>query len=245
MLEIFRKPTIKLQSSNYSNIYFTISYITKLLIELDNLTLDNNENLNPYISTTIIEAYNKLEEYFPIKNSINIDKLRDLYLSTLLNPKFKLEYFRENEYSDFIINLIKDYFIEVYNKYKEEYNNNNLDINSQVTTSSTNIYNNLEIEDISDEEFYIDNRNINTNTKEKYEIYLEEIRISKKINIIDYYKANKKKFPIIYNIVLDYLAIMTTSASNESIFSKTNNIITKKRNRLLASNIKQIILLKN
>ena len=40
ILEIFRKPTIKLQSSNYSSIYFTIPYITKLLVELDKLTIN-------------------------------------------------------------------------------------------------------------------------------------------------------------------------------------------------------------
>ncbi len=38
---------------------------------------------------------------------------------------------------------------------------------------------------------------------------------------------------------------MATNAPSESTFSRVDNIITKKRNRLLASTIKQIVLLKD
>jgi len=77
------------------------------------------------------------------------------------------------------------------------------------------------------------------------EIYLEEDIISEEIDIIDYYKANEEKSPIIYSIVKDYLAISPSSAPSESTFSKVGDIITKKRNRLLPSTVKQLITLKS
>lgn len=58
---------------------------------------------------------------------------------------------------------------------------------------------------------------------------------------MDYCKANKERFPIIYNIVKDYLAISPSSAPSESTFNKVGDIITKKRKRLLPSTIKQLI----
>jgi hypothetical protein len=39
ILEIFRKPTIKFQASNYSNSFLIIPYINKLIIELEEFTL--------------------------------------------------------------------------------------------------------------------------------------------------------------------------------------------------------------
>ena len=249
ILEIFRKPTIKLQSSNYSTIYYTIPYITRLLKEIENYTLDNIlEENNPFIINALLESYNKLLEYYNIKDS-NINKLKDLYLVTLLNPQFKLELFTNLGYSNTTINNIKLYFIEVYNKYKIKYSNSttNINIDSQISLASTSTKN---LEDYnSDDEFYIDNNNNNNNNnldnREEYEIYLEENRTTSNIDFIDYYKANKSKFPILYNLVKDYLAIITTSALSESTFSKVGDIITKKRNKLLPNTIKQIITLKS
>ena len=94
ILEIFRKPTIKLQANNYSTIYKTIPYIIRLFKDLESYTLDSIiEENNPYLAIALLEAYNKLEEYYPIKNINNIDKLKDLYLITTLNLYFKLGIF--------------------------------------------------------------------------------------------------------------------------------------------------------
>ena len=246
ILKIFRKPIIKLQASNYTIIYYIIPYITKLLSEIENYTLKNLEETNPYLSIALLEAYNKLLDYYSIKDKTYINKLKDLYLTTLLNPCFKLEIFNTLGFNNIIINKIKDYFIEIYNKYKlEYYSNTNININIILQSSiNTNITNTNNENSNSDNEFYI-NKDNNNNNKEEIEIYLKENRISKEINIIDYYKANKNRFPILFNIVKDYLAIMATSAPSEFIFSKTSDIITKKRNRLLPNTIKQIITLKS
>jgi len=137
-----------------------------------------------------------------------------------------------------------EYFEIIFNKYKIKYNNSNPNpnINIDINTSFTSINSINNIDYSSDDEFF-KSTNTNLENKDEIEIYLEEDIISKEIDIIDYYKANKERFPIIYNIVKDYLAISPSSAPSESTFSKVGDIITKKRNRLLPSTVKQLITL--
>lgn len=243
ILENFKKPTIKLQTINYSNNYLTIVYITKLWFSLIKLK-DTNFN-NPLITKGLQEAINKLLEYYPI-NDTNINKLKDLYLITILNPHFKLDIFRKLDFKPEIINNIRLYFIEVYNKYKEN-NNISLTKNNNSTSTNLDLSINLESDTDSDNDLYITNSSFNSNTNidNEIEIYLQENRIHKEIKIEDYYNSNKTRFPIIYKIARDYLSILSTSNASESTFSKVGDIVTKKRNRLLLSTIKKLIILKS
>ena len=62
---------------------------------------------------------------------------------------------------------------------------------------------------------------------------------------MDYWKKNGYKYPILSILARRYLAIPSTSATIERIFSLSSNIITKKRNRLSSTNIRTTILLKS
>jgi hypothetical protein len=130
----------------------------------------------------------------------------------------------------------------MYNNYKES-----LVIESNTTSSFTS-NNNLDLyinNYNSDDDLYISNNNTTTNNIEnKIDIYLVEPRVAKDITIENYYNTNKTRFPIIYNIARDYLAISTTSTPSEATFSKVGNIVTKSRNRLLSNTIKKLIILK-
>jgi hypothetical protein len=68
---------------------------------------------------------------------------------------------------------------------------------------------------------------------------------NKDINPLDFWKQNTYRFPILSTLARRYLAIPATSASIERVFSISNNIITKSRNRLFPDTIKQFILLKS
>ncbi|EEU33654.1 uncharacterized protein NECHADRAFT_56317, partial [Fusarium vanettenii 77-13-4] len=58
-------------------------------------------------------------------------------------------------------------------------------------------------------------------------------------------KTNSIRFPILSILARRYLAIPATSASIESTFSISNNIITKSRNRLDPEVVKKVLLLKS
>ena len=62
---------------------------------------------------------------------------------------------------------------------------------------------------------------------------------------MEYWKINNNRFPLLSILARCYLAIPATSAAIESVFSISNNIITKSRNRLEPSLVKEIILLKS
>ncbi|PTB47274.1 hypothetical protein M431DRAFT_102726, partial [Trichoderma harzianum CBS 226.95] len=57
--------------------------------------------------------------------------------------------------------------------------------------------------------------------------------------------TNTNRFPILFILVRRYLAIPATSAAIESVFSISNNIIIKIRNRLNPNLVSKIILLKS
>ncbi|PTB34689.1 hypothetical protein M441DRAFT_155160, partial [Trichoderma asperellum CBS 433.97] len=57
-------------------------------------------------------------------------------------------------------------------------------------------------------------------------------------------KINNNRFPLLFILARRYLAIPATSAAIESVFF-IFNIITKSRNRLEPSLVKEIILLKS
>jgi hypothetical protein len=64
-------------------------------------------------------------------------------------------------------------------------------------------------------------------------------------NILRYWASKEYEFPIIARIVKDYLAIPATSAASKCVFSVGSDIITKKRNRLGASNTRRLLCLRD
>src|SRR6187399_605212 len=102
------------------------------------------------------------------------------------------------------------------------------------------IYNISEKSDSDDELYSKEN-----NSEEEYIIYIKESPISQKEHPLDYWKLNNNRFPILSILARRYLAIPATSASIESTFSIGGNIITKSRNKLSSTTIKELILLKS
>jgi hypothetical protein len=64
-------------------------------------------------------------------------------------------------------------------------------------------------------------------------------------DILKYWASNEYEFPIIARIARDHLAIPATSAASERVFSIGGDIITKKRNRLGASNTRRLLCLRD
>jgi hypothetical protein len=64
-------------------------------------------------------------------------------------------------------------------------------------------------------------------------------------NIFKYWASKEYEFPIIAQIARDHLAIPATSAALECVFSVGGDIVTKKRNRLGASNTRRLLCLRD
>jgi len=67
----------------------------------------------------------------------------------------------------------------------------------------------------------------------------------KKVNLLEWWKQNANKYLILSILARNYLVIPATLAAIERIFSFSNNIITKLRNRLYLDTVKMVIFLKS
>jgi hypothetical protein len=69
------------------------------------------------------------------------------------------------------------------------------------------------------------------------ESYLKVAQEDEHCDPIEWWEKNKIRFPTLHKLAFDILCIPETSVPSEQIFSKTGDLITKKRNRLSSKNI--------
>lgn len=189
-----------------------------------------------------MEAHKKPLEYYPIKDDENFDKTKDLYITTILNPRYKLGLLYDLNFSRSIIEESRENFIEVLNRYIREHKEITEDITLISLRNKREAVNTTWDSDSVDE-LYASNATL----AEEDEVtpYLREKAAPKKVETIDYYKWNKDRHTTIYNMAKDYLAMPATSSPSEWLFSRVNNIITRKRNRVLSETIKYLATLKS
>ena len=65
----------------------------------------------------------------------------------------------------------------------------------------------------------------------------------KNIDPCEWWKNHKSQYPILVKIAHDHICIPSTSVSNEQAFSKSGELISKKRNRLRNSAIEACMCL--
>ena len=73
---------------------------------------------------------------------------------------------------------------------------------------------------------------------------MKQLVMPRDTNVYQYQKAKQYEFPIISKIARDYLAIPTTLAPSECVFSTGGDIVTKKRNKLTGDSVQMIVCLK-
>lgn len=260
ILELFREPTIIFQARDYETITWTIPTIGSLIRDLDiKLSYEYNRS-NPYIKAGLEAARDKLLEYYPIRDSTTkneltnktllFEKLKDLLVITVLNPKLKLSIFRHstlNFSTDLEIDL-RVYLKSIYNIYKQEYIANNpykVIFNESQGTIGSNLDSSSQ-RPISLKDDFLEEPNNIAIEEDELDAYLKEPRLNKdsQLSLEAYYISKEQIWPIMFTIARDYLAIASSSVPSESEFSKATEVVTNKRNKLLPETISQIMILK-
>lgn len=260
ILELFREPTIIFQARDYETITWTIPTIGSLIRDLDiKLSYEYNRS-NPYIKAGLEAARDKLLEYYPIRDSTTkneltnktllFEKLKDLLVITVLNPKLKLSIFRHstlNFSTDLEIDL-RVYLKSIYNTYKQEYIANNpykVIFNESQGTIGSNLDSSSQ-RPISLKDDFLEEPNDIAIEEDELDAYLKEPRLNKdsQLSLEAYYISKEQIWPIMFTIARDYLAIASSSVPSESEFSKATEVVTNKRNKLLPETISQIMILK-
>lgn len=76
-----------------------------MLTNLNNLKEKSADHLHPYIALRLQKACNKLDHYYPMRDE-DIWPLKNLYIATVLDPRFKLAIFLELGFPKSILDKI-------------------------------------------------------------------------------------------------------------------------------------------
>lgn len=242
ILEAFRGPTIKLQASSYSTVNRTTPCVLKLLKGLEGHQTTELETGNPYLAMGISKAIDKLLEYYPVRDD-NIEKMKSLYLATVLDPRYKLVFFEEVGFSSDRVSEIRNYFIKIFEEYSAEWEREKDEVSIEIIPTKRR-REAIEISSLvdSEDDYYLGREE--ETVEDEIDVYLKQGRMRCR-NPIEYYRDRKATFPVISRMARDYLAMPAMSAPAESLFSQVGDIVTKKRNRLSPTMIKILAIMKS
>ena len=190
----------------------------------------------------------KLNNYFPQKDILASTKY-DLYsFSILLDPRLKEQFFREIlKWDKEQISYLVDRFKMLWIGYRQRYRPN-----GPITTDDTELSQNIHLEEEVPRKslttrLYQQYMDTSAESYDKREVdaYLAEARCPANTIPNKWWAIYGQKYPILSLVAQDYLAIMATSASIEREFSKLSDITTRKRGRLSAERVNQLICLKS
>ena len=137
---------------------------------------------------------------------------------------------------------MRTYFEIVYTKYcKRAKELRAAEIKASIAAESVGVID-LVCQPDSEDEFYVSqNRTVSDNEWVKW---TKQEVAPRDTDILSYLQGREKEFPIVAQIARDHLAIPSTSAASECVFSSGSDIITKKRNQLDGDNIRRLMCMR-
>ncbi|CAB5193526.1 unnamed protein product [Rhizophagus irregularis] len=195
VLEKFYKATEFMSSSQHITLSSSVLIYNILFDYLEKFV---NETSAEYchieeIRLAINKGINKLSTYYS-----KTDESELYYISTILDPRCKLNYYKKNnweqKYIDKATNIITDKYKEIY----QSISNSPTDTDTTITTNTTNKNNFLF------ELFEFEN---NIEDIDELQDYLNKPVISPKMDPLGWWKSNETIYPRLANMARDYLGI--------------------------------------
>ena len=169
---------------------------------------------------------------------VDIEKNSLYTYATLLDPRYKADYFCLKENAERAKRRLKDYCLE-----------QQVDIAAAEVlegtppTSSGAPTGQVGWDDCLLEQD--DQREVTAPlVEQELSLYFSQQRIEMKSNPLGFWKMHQGEFPIISKVALQYLCPPPSRAASEREFSVTGLIMSPKRNRLLPKNLEQLLFLK-
>ncbi|XP_074352250.1 zinc finger BED domain-containing protein RICESLEEPER 1-like [Apium graveolens] len=224
----FYEFTLKISGSKYvtSNLFY--HELLALNGTLKSWIRSDNEDL----STIASKMQEKFDKYWG--DPLKMNKL--IFMGAVLDPRFKLgyvEFTMERLYENIMLastmkRQLKDALYELFNNYKEKYS-----LTSDEGCSSgksTVIFSDVNEENQSSDisqvwlnEYMTEFGMLHggSSARSELDVYLEESRVSgdQKFDILNWWKGNCVRFPILSQMARDILAIPVSTVASESVFS--------------------------
>lgn len=231
LLGVIEKLTRELSTEKYvmSSKIIPILVCTQNLIKNKKPTFSVAKNLQ----TKLLEEFTYRCDKFEY-NSI-------LSICSILDPRFKDIYFLEPQAKSKVISSLVS-MIEKLNPQLTNDCDTNIEHNNEMTNNSSvdlwSLHKTLEQE-------HRNKTKSGSHARDEIRSYLDKGVVGLKDEPIIVWENIKGAFPNLYTLARKYLSLSATSVPSERLFSRTGNIMTKSRNRLLGSRLSKLVFLQS
>ena len=194
------------------------------------------------MAAAMLEKFNK---YWEVRNNVMV-------IATILDPRFKMRYIRwcfgqlydafrcQTELEEINIELE-----DIYKKYDLVYRQKNGDSSSNTQSASIAKDVSSDLASIVPSEFqdFLDS-SATESSKSELLIYLDEANVSiddKKFNLVNYWKVNSHRFPVVASMAKRFLVVPAGSVSSESTFSCGGRILDDYRSSLKPAIVQALV----
>ena len=190
----------------------------ELLVDIRVKYLDKKEEMSSRLWYAANAAYTKLAKYYTKISSENFA------IATVLDPRYKLDVYDTTQDPIALKESAQLAVRCAFEQYSQKFS----------TDSTLNLGVQME-SPVSKRQKRFATKVAGQNELTKY---LQEDRVREKDNPLDYWRANKTRFPILAKMARDYLALQPTSKDVEGNFSKGRRTIPYYRRSQNASSIR-------
>ena len=221
-LKPFFEFTVAMFGSEYPTLGTLLLFLDYLLDHL-NTTIQDTESQLPTWIKNIAKAMKQKFDF--LSDNLNNSAA---YLTLILDPRYKTQIIP----NDLDLEMAKNVLTTEFTSYQilvEQDKEINEEINKETNTSVGEKRKPLGIM-----EHIIQKKKKSSNLQSRNEIdeYLAIPVESQNVNPCEWWKHHQTQYPILAKIARDYICIPATSVSSEQAFSKSGELISKKRNRL-------------
>jgi len=233
-LGIIEKLTKELSTENYvmSSKIIPVLVCTQNLIKNEKPVFTISKNLQIKLLEEFAYRCGKLE-YNPI-----------LTICTILDPRFKDIYFIEPNTKSKLLNSLVN-MIEALDPLSNNDTVIENDVEDNVDTTTSNNCIDLWTLHRSLEQKQKEKTKSGSHARDEIHSYLDKPVVGLKEDPIIEWENIKGAFTKLFELAKRYLFISATSVPSERLFSKTGNIMTKSRNRLLGSRLLKLVFLQS
>ncbi|KAF7300003.1 hypothetical protein MKEN_01322600 [Mycena kentingensis (nom. inval.)] len=196
------------------------------------------------IKVALLQAKRTLNRYY----SKTYDS-RVYRVAMTLHPRYKLQYFEDNDWEPADVAKAKAEVSELYTAYRDAYreameeDESSSDIEMSVPVPSTSTASNMFDEMDLEEDRSIRRAAVAAVLKDEFAVYLAQPRVAGVANVLRWWRDREKEFPVLSRLARDYLSISPTSVYVERQFSRGRLLISTIRNRLSGETGRQLMCL--
>ncbi|POG63663.1 hypothetical protein GLOIN_2v1783792 [Rhizophagus irregularis DAOM 181602=DAOM 197198] len=226
-LELFKEVTAVISGSTYSTLFMMILLFNFLINHVEDIIGDENEKVNDENDDENDDENIRIEKSIKKAAKYCKDKLLKYYVKTnnvysiavILDLRLKIQYFKDEEWDDDLINEINQNFVNIFNS---NYATTSLNSNISFTSKEKSVI------------------------SHKFKTYIALPTVSgKTLDPLKWSRINETQYLQLSKMAHDYLAIPATSVPSEQCFSISKNLITNNRNCLIGKTIRISIYLKS